>query len=200
MYALGGAGVRLGFALAGIRVDRRAASTSGRARCYACNHSSNIEPPAVFLALRALFPRLRVLYKAELRKLPVLVWVFDVAGFVPLERGNPDQSWPAIDARPRRSRRQLVLHLSGGHAQPDGGAACRSRRGLRDGDQGAGAVVPVAVRAAARDAQGQPLIWPATVTVELLPPVPTAGLTLDDRDAVVERVRDAIDRRLPRSA
>ncbi len=26
---------------------------------------------------------MRVLYKAELRKLPVLVWAFDVAGFVP---------------------------------------------------------------------------------------------------------------------
>ena len=45
----------------------------------------------------SLFPRVRVLYKAELRKLPVLVWVFDAAGFVPVERGNPGQSRPAVD-------------------------------------------------------------------------------------------------------
>ena len=51
----------------------------------------------MFLALRSLFPRLRVLYKAELRKLPVLVWAFDLAGFVPLERANKDQSCPAVD-------------------------------------------------------------------------------------------------------
>ena len=66
-----------------------APSISSSGAVYACNHSSNIEPPAVFLALRPLFPRLRILYKAELRKLPVLVWVFDVAGFVPLERIEP---------------------------------------------------------------------------------------------------------------
>ena len=44
-----------------------------------------------------MFPRLRILYKAELRKLPVLVRAFDLAGFVPLERGNRDQSLPAIE-------------------------------------------------------------------------------------------------------
>ena len=43
------------------------------------------------------FPRLRILYKAELRKLPVLVRAFDLAGFIPLERANPEQSLPAID-------------------------------------------------------------------------------------------------------
>ena len=49
-------------------------------------------------------------------------------------------------------------------------------------------VVPVAVsggRAAMR--KGSPLIWPATVHVALRPPVPTAGLDVDDRDAVDRR-------------
>ena len=67
------------------------------AAVYACNHSSNVEPPAVFLALRTLHPSLKVLYKAELRSLPILVWVFDVAGFVPVERSNRDQSFGAVD-------------------------------------------------------------------------------------------------------
>ena len=56
-------------------------------------------------------------------------------------------------------------------------------------------VVPVAV-SGGRDAmrKGSPLIWPATVTVRLRPAVPTAGLTLDDRDAARRRVaRSAID-------
>ena len=44
-----------------------------------------------------MFPRLRILYKAELRKLPILVRAFDIAGFVPLERGNREQSLPAIE-------------------------------------------------------------------------------------------------------
>ena len=98
LYAAGAGGVRLGFWLAGLRL-----TVTGADRIlpvgavYACNHSSNVEAPAVFLALRRLHPQLRVLYKAELRKLPVLVWVFDMAGFVPLERANQAQSWPAVD-------------------------------------------------------------------------------------------------------
>jgi 1-acyl-sn-glycerol-3-phosphate acyltransferase len=62
-------------------------------------------------------------------------------------------------------------------------------------------VVPVAVsggRLAMR--KGSPLIWPTTVTVELLPPVPTAGLTFADRQALVARVRDAIVERLAPAA
>ena len=100
MYAPAALGVRLGFALAGIRlrVAGRRAPPARRA-VYACNHSSNIEPPAVFLALRRLFPRVRVLYKAELRKLPVLVWAFDAAG---LRAARARQSGPELAGdRPR---------------------------------------------------------------------------------------------------
>ena len=77
-----------------------------RAAVYAVNHASNVEPPILFDALHDLFPRLRILYKAELRKLPILVRAFDLAGFVPLERGNP-RTEPAGDRRapPRRSAR-----------------------------------------------------------------------------------------------
>ena len=86
---------------------------------YAVNHASNVEPPIIFDALHELFPRLRILYKAELRKLPVLVRAFDLAGFIPLERGNPEQSLPAIDrAAAGAPRRQLVPDLSRGDAQP----------------------------------------------------------------------------------
>jgi 1-acyl-sn-glycerol-3-phosphate acyltransferase len=98
LYATAGFGVRLGFILAGIDVrvlGREHLQTTGAV--YASNHSSNVDSPAMFWSLRSLFPRVRVLYKAELRKLPVLVWAFDLAGFVPLERANRRQSWPAVE-------------------------------------------------------------------------------------------------------
>ena len=51
-----------------------------RAAVYAVNHTSNVEPPILYNALSELFPRLRILYKAELRKLPVLTRAWDLAG------------------------------------------------------------------------------------------------------------------------
>jgi len=54
-------------------------------------------------------------------------------------------------------------------------------------------VVPVAVsggRTAMR--KGSPLIWPATVTVRIEPPVETAGLSIDARDGLVASVRASI--------
>ena len=200
LYSAGRIGVRLGFALVGIRL--RLLGTEHilhRAAVYAANHSSNVEPPAVFLALSPLFPNLRIVYKAELRKLPVLVWVWDVAGFVPLERGNPAQSRPAIDA--------AAAALRAGHSFVIFPEGTRSRTGeLLPFKKGgfimalkAGApIVPMTV-SGGRDAmrKGSPLIWPATVTITFSAPVETAGMALDARDAVIVRVRTAIASHLP---
>jgi 1-acyl-sn-glycerol-3-phosphate acyltransferase len=185
----------MGFALAGIRLrlEGREHFPAGAA-VYACNHSSNVEPPAVFLALRRLHPRLRVLYKAEMRRLPILVWVFDVAGFVPVERANPEQSFPAID--------RAGAALAGGSSFVIFPEGTRSRTGellpFKKGGfvmalRAQVPVVPVAV-SGGREAmrKGSRLIWPATVTVRLGPPVPTAGLSLEDRDALSGRVRAAL--------
>ena len=100
LYKVGDVGVRLGLFLSGIRftVEGGENIQRHRAAVYAVNHASNIEPPILFTALREVHPKLRILYKAELRKLPILVQAWDLAGFVPLERGNPEQSLPAIDA------------------------------------------------------------------------------------------------------
>jgi 1-acyl-sn-glycerol-3-phosphate acyltransferase len=196
LYTVASAGVRLGFALAGISLRLQGAEhlRPGPA-VYACNHNSNIDSPAVFLGLRPLHPRLRVVYKAELRRLPVLVWAFDVAGFVPIERSNRDQSWSALDG--------AAASLAAGHPFfifPEG---TRSRTGellpFKKGGfimaiKAQAPVVPVVVTGG-RDAmrKGSALIWPATVTLTLCAPIATAGLTVDDRDLLIARVRAAME-------
>jgi 1-acyl-sn-glycerol-3-phosphate acyltransferase len=202
LYAAGGAGVRAGFALAGIRLHVRGLEhVPPQGAVYACNHSSNVEPPAVFLALRSLFPRLRVLYKAELRRLPVLVWVFDAAGFVPVERENPEQSRPAITraAAALANGDSFFIFPEGTRSRTDDVLPFK-KGGFVMALEAQAPVVPVAVsggRQAMR--KGSALIWPATVTVDLLPAVATAGLTYEDRQALVARVREAIVARLGRT-
>jgi 1-acyl-sn-glycerol-3-phosphate acyltransferase len=196
LYIAGLAGVRLGLWLSGIRsvVEGTEYLQRSRAAVYCVNHSSNIEPPVVFEALSPLFPNLRVLYKAELRKLPILVRAFDLAGFVPLERGNRDQSLPAIEraAAALREGASFMIYPEGTRSRT-GELLPFKKGGFIMAIKAGAPVVPVAIdgaRAAMR--KGSPIIRPVTVRLQFGPPVETAGMTMEDRDDLVEAVRGRI--------
>src|SRR5688500_17618422 len=94
MYALGHGGVWLALTLAGIRYQ-----VSGRehipaaAVVFCSNHESNVDPPVLF---EALHRQLHILYKAELRSFPIMGMVFDVGGFVPVDRADREKAMASI--------------------------------------------------------------------------------------------------------
>ena len=196
LYWIGLGGVRLGLWLSGmqVRILHPENILRDRAAVYAVNHASNVEPPILFAALSGLFPRMRILYKAELRKLPILVRAFDLAGFVPLERGNRDQSLPAIEraADGLRDGYSFLIFPEGTRSRT-GALLPFKKGGFIMAVKAQAPVVPVAIKGA-RDAmkKGSLIIRPVRVTVSFGPPIETAGLAMDGRDALIARVRDAV--------
>lgn len=197
LYRVGHLGVRLGLALSGITYTVHGAENIQRQRAavYAVNHASNVEPPILFDALRELFPRLRILYKAELRSLPILTRAFDLAGFVPLERGNRDQSLPAIEraAQALREGNSFLIFPEGTRSRT-GELLPFKKGGFIMAVKGQTPVVPVAI-SGARSAmrKGSPIINPVAVRVSFGSPVETAGLTLEDRDVLIASVRGQVE-------
>ncbi len=191
--------VRLALAIVGLRyVVEGEEHLLDRPAVYCVNHTSNVEPPLLFAALRRLTPRLHILYKAELRKLPILNIGFDLVGFIPVDRGNREQTTRAVNA--------AVARLNAGGSFfvfPEG---TRSRTGellpFRKGAfvmaiRAGVPVVPVAI-SGARNAmrKGSPIIRPATVRLRVGAPIETRGLSEDGRDDLVRSVRAEVERLL----
>jgi 1-acyl-sn-glycerol-3-phosphate acyltransferase len=197
LYVLGHWGVSVGTSLAGIRtrVAGRENIPPGQAVVFCSNHQSNIDPPILFQALHG---RLHILFKKELTKLPLLGRAFQIGGFVPIDRGSREHSMAAIDLAAESLRNgNSFLTFPEGTRSRTGDLLPFKRGPFLMALKAQVPVVPVAVQGGtASMRKGSPIVRPTTVSVRIGEPIPTKGLTIDDRQQLADRVKARVEQLL----
>lgn len=194
LFVLSHGGIRLGFAIAGIR--HRAYGLEriprGRPVVFCANHVSNVDAPLLFALLH---PRLLFLMKAEFNKVPILGRGARMAGFIPVERQNSAQAQEAVDQGAQAlGRGATFLVFPEGTRSRTGDLLPFKKGGFIMAIKAQVPIVPVAVEGGrAAMAKGSAVIRPVLVTVRIGQPIETTGLTLDDRDELVARARAQIE-------
>jgi 1-acyl-sn-glycerol-3-phosphate acyltransferase len=193
LFTLGHAGAAMGLALAGIRYRVHGGDRvpKDRAVVYCSNHQSNVDPPVLF---QALHPRLHVLYKAELRKIPILGRAMEAGGFVAVERDKREASFASIDeaAASIRAGNSFLIFPEGTRSRSDELLPFK-KGGFVMALKAQAPIVPVAIsggRSSMR--RGSAVVHPVMVDVKIGDPIETAGMTFDDRDELIAMVRDRI--------
>jgi 1-acyl-sn-glycerol-3-phosphate acyltransferase len=166
--------------------------TPRTAEVVAANHASFFDIMALlgYLPVDAKF-----VTKKELFSVPVFGAAIKAAGHVRLDRQHLKEAFGAYDAAARRIRDEQ-LHVL---VYPEG---TRTRTGemlpFKKGPfvlavASAAPVVPVYVHGAfGIQPKGSIRVRPRPLHIMIGAPIPTAGLTSDDRDALAQQVRDAM--------
>jgi 1-acyl-sn-glycerol-3-phosphate acyltransferase len=192
LYWAGLAGSRASLWTAGVKIEARGLDNipAGRAVVFMPNHQSNIDPPAVVV----LLPPVLVLGKREFFRVPVLGRAMRLRGFVPIERQDRERAIEAVE--------QAVGSLKGGHSflvfpegtrSPDGRLQALKKGAFMMALKAGAPIVPISISGASRVMhKGKFAIHPGRVRITVHHPISTQGCTLDDRERIMELVRQAI--------
>jgi 1-acyl-sn-glycerol-3-phosphate acyltransferase len=163
---------------------------------FAANHTSSADAPAVVWSIPR---RIAILLKGSLFKYPVVGQAFHLAHFIPVDRFDRDSAIHSLEKATEALRNgQSFLIYPEGTRSPDGRLQ-EFKKGTAVMAIKAGVpIVPVACSGAHRIMQKRSLrITPGEILVEFLDPINAADYTVDQRDALNQRLHNELAAGLP---
>lgn len=153
------------------------------------NHQSNLD-----IATYAAFfgDKSVVIGKKEIARIPVFGWLWKASGNILVDRGNRESAIASLDEAVARIRRERlnVWVLAEGHRNQKPELLPFKKGAFRLALAAQVPIVPfVAEPMLSFLDAGRWMLRPGTIRVRLLPPVPTAGRTPDDIEALLQEVR-----------
>jgi 1-acyl-sn-glycerol-3-phosphate acyltransferase len=158
------------------------------------NHASHFDIAAL---LGYLPGHNRFAAKKELFSEPVLGLVMRTLGMIPIDRDNPSAAVERLHRTGSAADFSIVIFPEGTRSR-DGRLQAFKKGAFALAIELGRPVVPVAIHGSSgvMPSGGYLSIRPGTVVVEVLPPIETRGMTLDDRDALRDRAFAQVEARV----
>lgn len=186
--------------LCGIRLDvqGRDKISPDQTYLFLSNHQGNFDGPILYYASGR---DLRALVKQEMMRLPVLSLALRQVDFVPIDRADPVRARASIDLGAQHLRNGLsYLAFPEGTRSRDGKLGSFKKGVFFMAIKAGVPIVPVTLN---NSRLIQPPhsygIRPATVQLVFHDPIPTIGISIADRDELIQRTRLAISSALRES-
>lgn len=177
----------------GFEVDGLENIKPGQTYVLCSNHRSHMDALACLHGLKGHL-RFGFIMKRSLSLIPVFGWFIWMNGYIPIDRGSRKRGRDqlATGIKYLKKGRSVMMYPEGTRSPTHhflpfkrGAVVLAIRAGVP--------LLPVVV-------SGTATVWPkpslfvrpGRVRVEVLPPIETAGLSMEDRDEIVGRVRDGI--------
>lgn len=156
------------------------------------NHQSVFDIAAIVATLPVSF---RFVAKRELTWIPLFGWALAIGGHVIIDRSNRERSVVSLDRAAERVREGTnVIIFPEGTRSPSGEMAEFKSGGFHLAIKAGVPVLPISVSGSRRITPKRSLrIESGRILVRYGVPIPTAALRIDDRGALKQRVREAIE-------
>jgi 1-acyl-sn-glycerol-3-phosphate acyltransferase len=197
LYWAGVNGVMFFVRCVGVRVHVKGIERIPKETCiFAANHTSSADAPAVVWSIPR---RIAILLKKSLFEYPIVGQAFHLAHFIPVDRFHRDSAITSLEKATESLRDgQSFLIYPEGTRSPDGRLQ-EFKKGTSVMAIKAGVpIVPVACSNAHRIMEKRKLnITPGDILVEFLEPINSSEYTLEQRDALNDRLHDELAAGLP---